>query len=286
MAGISELIKTSTAGFRAASPLTFFTGSATLASDIGAGLRNWRAWIFKGWYDIVLRYRRTAIGPFWLVLTTGTMIGCLAIVAPSLFGGSNPSFNHYLVAGILSWTYLSVCITEMSGAFIENAANIRSIRLPSSLYIFQVLFRNTIVYAHLLLIYAFVILTAQGTVEPNILLFLAHVIFVLIVFVPFGFVLAILCARYRDIQQLVGAVMQIAFLLTPVFWDKGMLLESRRWVIEYNPLFHLLEMLRAPLLGQSVPPSTYMFVTMLFIGGLVSSGVLYRAFIRRIPFWL
>src|SRR5262245_66441008 len=44
---------------------------------VSVGLRCWHAWLFKGWYDIVLRYRSTAIGPLWLGITTGVMIGCV-----------------------------------------------------------------------------------------------------------------------------------------------------------------------------------------------------------------
>jgi ABC-type polysaccharide/polyol phosphate export permease len=284
MVGTGESARTSSA----TNPIQIFDAeSISLLSDVAAGLRSWQAWSFKGWYDIVLRYRRTAIGPFWLVLTTGVMIGCLAFVAPTLFGGGNPNFVPYMVAGILSWTYLSVCITEMSGAFLENAGDIRSIRLPRSLYIFRVLFRNTIVYAHLLIIYVLVVLSSHEPVAPNFALFFVDVAVIWIFFVPFGFILAISCARFRDLQQLVGAVMQVAFLLTPVFWDKRMLLgQSRGWVVEYNPLFHLLEMLRAPLLGQRVSPSTYLVVAGIFVGGWALSTILYRTLSRRIPFWL
>jgi ABC-type polysaccharide/polyol phosphate export permease len=285
MVGIS---KSNSAGLPSrATYQVFHAKSTTLAGDLKAGLQNWHAWVYKGWYDIVLRYRRTALGPFWLVLTTGTMIACLALIAPILFGGGNPKFVPYMVAGIISWTYLSVCITEMSGAFLENAGDMRSIRLPSSVYVLQIIFRNIVVYCHLLLIYAFVILVTHDGIMPDVSWFLVNLVIVSATLVPFGFILAIACARFRDIQQLVGAVMQIAFLLTPVFWDKHALLgSSRSWVIEYNPLFHLLEMLRAPLLGQHLPSSAYAFIATLFVVGAVLSSVLYRAFIRRVPLWL
>ncbi len=96
-------------------------GRSSLLIDLSDGLANWHAWVFKGWYDILLRYRRTLLGPIWMVLTTGVMIACLSLVGPALFGGGDPNFIPYMIAGIISWNFLSLGVTEGSSVFIEAA---------------------------------------------------------------------------------------------------------------------------------------------------------------------
>ncbi len=46
--------------------------------DFADGLARWELWITLGWHDIRQRYRRSAVGPFWLTLSRGAMVGGLA----------------------------------------------------------------------------------------------------------------------------------------------------------------------------------------------------------------
>jgi ABC-type polysaccharide/polyol phosphate export permease len=72
-------------------------------------------------------------------------------------------------------------------------------------------------------------------------------------------------ARFRDIPQIVASVIQFAMFMTPVFWlPGGRLLDHA--VLLLNPFYHLLTVVRAPLLGQEVAPLTY--------GVLVAAAVL------------
>ena len=261
--------------------------SDQLFADIAAGIRAWPAWVFKGWLDIVLRYRRTAIGPLWLVITTGLMILCLAVIGPILFGGGNTNFIPYMVSGILCWTYISLSISELSSAFAENAADIRAVRTPYSTYLLRVLFRNQVVFAHLLIIYVIALILHEELIVPNLVLFAVNVAVVSVWLFLVGFWLSLVCSRFRDVQQVVTAILQVAFLLTPVFWDKSLILgKSRSWVVEFNPLFHLLELLRAPLLG-SVPSASSYIVTAIGIACSLAIAIpLYRRCVHRLPLWL
>src|SRR5450631_1400576 len=62
-------------------------------ADVAAGLRLWRlAWAL-GWLDIRLRYRGSMLGPFWLTISTGVMVGSLGFLYAALF---NMSLRDYL----------------------------------------------------------------------------------------------------------------------------------------------------------------------------------------------
>jgi ABC-type polysaccharide/polyol phosphate export permease len=92
--------------------------------------------------------------------------------------------------------------------------------------------------------------------------------------------------RYRDVNYMVGFVLGVAFLMTPVFWRRAALPESRYWIVDMNPLSHMLEILRQPLLGH--PAALHHWTSVLLvlaIGGVatVLSLMLYR---RRVVFWL
>lgn len=51
----------------------------------GAALRRYPLWSLLGWVDVQRRYARSALGPFWITITMGVMIGSIAIVYGTLF---------------------------------------------------------------------------------------------------------------------------------------------------------------------------------------------------------
>lgn len=259
-----------------------------LIGDLFDGGELWHAWLTKAWFDVKLRYRRTVIGPFWMVISTGILIACFSLIAPVLFATDSAHFMAYLAVGIVSWNYIALTLNELSGAFIEQHDEIRSVRLPFSIYLYRVILRDLITYAHLLLIYVFIALIYQINPILFIPLFLIGVVLVTLNFIWMGLILAVLCVRYRDIQQVVGSVITIGFLITPVFWEKSLLLDSgrRSLVVHLNPFAHMIEVLRAPLLKQVPAFEHYAFLIGAALVGFPCAAYVYRRYIRRVVFWL
>jgi lipopolysaccharide transport system permease protein len=98
-------------------------------------------------------------------------------------------------------------------------------------------------------------------------------------------VLGILCARYRDVLPIVGNLLQVAFFFTPIMWSKE-LLKDRAWVADYNPLHHLIQIVRAPILGQQIEIQSWVWsLGMLLIGFAAAQYLMVRCR-NRVPYWL
>ena len=85
-----------------------------------------------------------------------------------------------------------------------------------------------------------------------------------------------------------GSAVMALFLLTPIVWDaanapSGTLHGA---LMRGNPLFHMIEPVRAPLLGQPVEPLTYMYLGTLGVVSLLVAMLAYQRFARRVPVWL
>ena len=55
-------------------------------ADWWEGTRRTDIWLTLAWFDIVLRYRRSMLGPLWITLSMGAMIGGMGPLYSSLFG--------------------------------------------------------------------------------------------------------------------------------------------------------------------------------------------------------
>ena len=93
------------------------------------------------------------------------------------------------------------------------------------------------------------------------------------------------CARFRDVAQIVGNIMQLAFFLTPILWKPELLGPSAVY-LPLNPFYTLLELVRGPLVEGG--GSLLVWVAALAYTG-VMLGVSFVFFVRfrsRVAFWV
>ena len=109
----------------------------------------------------------------------------------------------------------------------------------------------------------------------------------------FTTVLAILGARFNDLSQLMSSITSILFLATPIIWMPsavpGELTGGRVAVLEaymnYNPMFHFLEIIRAPLLNKPVSDLTIIVVGCATVFGYILAGLMYRRYRHMVVLW-
>src|SRR5436190_4726216 len=128
----------------------------TLA-DLAGGLKHWELWSTLGWHDIRQRYRRSFIGPFWLTLSMGIMVAGLAYLYGSLFGQHTQGYLRYVANGMIVFSLISSIAIEGSMIFIGSASLILQLKAPLSVYIYQMLWRNLLIFAHNISIYVLVL---------------------------------------------------------------------------------------------------------------------------------
>jgi ABC-type polysaccharide/polyol phosphate export permease len=97
--------------------------------------------------------------------------------------------------------------------------------------------------------------------------------------------LGMICARYRDVPQLVGNLVQVMMFVTPVFWFSQQL-GARAKLMAFNPLYHLINVIRAPLLGEAPSLLNYEAVLAIAVVGWAITFFIYARFRKRIAYWV
>jgi ABC-type polysaccharide/polyol phosphate export permease len=253
--------------------------------DLYQGLTRWELWVALGWNDVRQRYRRSVLGPFWLTASTALMIGGLAYLYSGLLKQSIDVYLPYLAVGILIFSFISSTINDFAIGYILSARPLLQVKTPISTFTYQIIWKNLIIFGHNALIYIFLIFVFAIDPLPTLWLALVGMVVICANFVAVGIVLGGLGARFRDIPPIVVAVMQIAFFLTPIFW-RAEDVPNRALIVELNPFYYFVEIVRQPLLGQ-VPPSS---IWLPVIGMSFVNAALLMIFLTkyrsRIPYWL
>jgi len=258
------------------------------AIDLKDGMGLWRLIWTLGLSDIKLRYRGSALGPFWLTISMGVQVSAMAFLYAELFHTDIHSYLPYLTISIVLWGYMNTLIAEGCTCFSQAEPLIKGTRMPFAVHAARSVVRNTIVLAHNLVVV--VVVFAVMDVHQSLYSLAAIPAFVL--WLIDGFAISLLfgafCARFRDVPQIIMSIMQIAFFLTPIMWYATLIENHPRanLLIRLNPFFYLLEIVRAPLLGT---PLTTIWILKAVTVSAVIVGVSAVGFARargRIAYWV
>jgi lipopolysaccharide transport system permease protein len=258
---------------------------ATAWSDMIAGLASWRLWVRLGWNDILQRYRRSILGPFWLTASMAIMIVALGVLYAGLFNTPVEDFLPFLCVGLLVWNLVASFLVEGGTLFTGSESYIKQIRLPYSVYVYRSTWSKLVIFFHNFIIYFAVLLYFQIWPGAVALLAIPGLAIVVINGALASLCIGIVSARFRDVPPLISSVVQIVFFVTPIFW-KPELLKGRDYVTDLNPFFHLLEIVRAPLLGGVPPAKSYLAVLLITLINIVVTGAFFSRFRSRISYWV
>lgn len=255
------------------------------AADWWRGTRRWDSWLTLAWFDVVLRYRRSFLGPLWITLSMAAMLAIVGPLYAVLFGLPMREYLPFVTLGFILWMFISGCVSEGCGALVSSAGHLRQGAIPPSLIAWRVVARNAIHLLHHMLIYVPVAIWAG--IDPGRAIVLFVPAYLLTAFTLHAWVLtaAIACARFRDIAQLVPPVLQLAFFLTPVLWQPGQLPERARF-FAHNPFATLMELLRGPLVGRIPDEGTWIAGLAWLAMSVAVAAALSVAQQRRLVYWL
>lgn len=199
--------------------------------------------------DISLRYNGSLLGPFWISIAMGITALGVGLLYSTVFEQDTAGYIRYLAIGFMAWNFMTGLITEGSGMVMESAAHLRSLAVPLPVLSARMVFRNIIVLLHNLLVVALIVYFTKSQLTPVAFAAIGGVLMIALIGYFLALALGPLCARYRDVPQIVASVLQLAFFMTPVFWHPEQV-SARPWIRDWNPFYHLLELVRAPLYDQ------------------------------------
>ncbi|MCJ8151399.1 ABC transporter permease [Shinella sedimenti] len=222
-----------------------------LLTDLRSAFAKWRIWLLLALLDIKTRYRRSRIGQFWITLSMGITIISLSFVYSRIFGLPLAKYVPLMAISFIVWGLLATLVTEAGNVFIEADSYIRSSSLPRFLFIFRMLCRNTLVFAHNLILVPVVMVAFLVPPTLQILWFFPAFVLTLLNGAWIAMLLGPLCARFRDLPQIIASIVQIAFFVSPVIWSKSQLGDNYPFILDLNPFAIFLELMREPLLGRA-----------------------------------
>jgi lipopolysaccharide transport system permease protein len=225
---------------------------------------NWRElWRFRdlflvlAWRDITVRYKQTVLGILWAVLqpvvTTVVFTFIFNRVGRIESGDATP-YPIFLYVGLLFWQYYSTTLTGASNSLVTHQNMLQKIYFPrlilpatAATTSFVDTAISSLILAGMMVYYRFSPSVSGLLVLPILL------ICVILASLGFGFFLAAINVKYRDVRYALPFFIQVLMYVTPVIYPVKLLdkhLVIKDLMIWLNPISGVITNARAALLGQ------------------------------------
>jgi lipopolysaccharide transport system permease protein len=184
------------------------------------------------------------------------------------------------------WLLISAQLNDACTMFVQYQSIIKQISVPLAVHVLRKLWYNLILFLHnFLIIIAVLIIVGHGFSWESLYAIPALILILALLFL-LSVILGIICTRFRDITQIVAVFFQIVYLFTPIIWMRKILPAKYSWVTDFNPFFHMIELIRAPLLG--VAPAAYHWIYMLIYIAISAVIAFYflKRFRHKVAYWL
>ena len=258
-----------------------------IRDEIVPSIKNWQVWLYLSWFDIKQRYKRSTLGPLWVTISTGILIGMLSILWSTLFKLDVKDYVPFFSIGQVVWTYISMQLTDASIGFSQFDYIIKQGKVSFSSFILRLLSRNLIIFFHNFLIVIFVItFVSQSGWNFIAILSIFGLLLLSISLFAMSLILSVICTRFRDVQMIIQNILLVAFYFTPIMWKTDQLSDRINFYVNFNPIVHYMSIIRDPLLGQ-MPGAMSWYVAIGFaLILLLLSFFTLKKYRNRIAYWL
>jgi ABC-type polysaccharide/polyol phosphate export permease len=244
-----------------------------------------RIWWAISLDDVIGRYRRTLLGPAWMILSQVMWIGGIYLLHSRFMGGETLNYLSFLASGLAVWSLISALTTEATGSLLRAKSYIDGYPLPMMIHLFRSVTGSFITFFHLILVFvgAFIFERNLPTLTmfaaiPGLMLVSLYGIGIQLLLSPIG-------ARFRDVAPAVSSLINLMFILTPIFWVPTEFQQTNPLIL-FNPFYYLIEVVRAPLLGSWGGGAIWLGALSVSLGTFVVGLLTYARMRPTVIYWL
>jgi ABC-type polysaccharide/polyol phosphate export permease len=246
------------------------TRKLTVLNDLKETILGSDLLLYLAWQEVKQKYRRSFLGPFWVTLSTGILITAMGPLYSLLFSQPLVVYFKYFACSYIIWIFFASYLNDVSVAFITNEPFIKQMSLPYASYIVKVILRNIIIFFHNILIIFIISLFILPVDFIEVLYLIPGFFLVMINLFWLGLLLAIASVRYRDVPQMLTSFLQLLY----------------QYLADWNFIFHMLEIIRAPMLGKSVYPLSWVICGVGAIIGTTFTLYIFANMRHKISYWI
>jgi ABC-type polysaccharide/polyol phosphate export permease len=217
--------------------------------DLFAVPGDFRAISVMAWDDVTAKYKRTLLGPWWVALAHLVLMLGIGTLLGSVFKRPFMEYVVYVGLGLTLFTPVISALSDGPSIFLRYKSWILGSNYALASYVIRALMNVLVTMLHQAPAILLFCVLGKMKLHASMLLFFVGMPIMLLFSIGLMLCLAPLGVRFRDLTPATQAFTSLLIIMTPIYWDKGQL-GAHNPVLLANPAYHLLQIVRAPLLGE------------------------------------
>ncbi len=185
--------------------------------------------------EVRQRYKGSALGLAWALVTPAIMVAAYSIVFKFLLRIDIPNYALFLFVGLTVWTFFMGGAQVASRSLVSNASLVTKVSFPRQIVPLAVMTGNAFTAAAMLVVaLPLCIWLTTGSLAP--LVTLPLLVLLLAAFtIGFGLFVSALNVYFRDVEHILAAVAMPWIFVSPIFWSFDTvpgLNDDKQWAID------------------------------------------------------
>jgi ABC-2 type transport system permease protein len=203
--------------------------------------------------DIVTRYKRSALGIIWTMLTPLATMIILTVVFSTIFK-SIQGFPIYILSGLIAWTFFSQATMASLNQMVWGGSLLHRIYLPRTSFVLSAIGTGLFNFALSLVPMILIMLVIKFPIRITMLFLPVAMFFLAIFALGIGLLFSTLAVYFPDVVDMFQVILNAWMYITPIIYPADLLPPGSRDLILYlNPMYYLIELFREPVYGGIIP---------------------------------
>jgi ABC-2 type transport system permease protein len=219
------------------------------------------------------KYKRSFMGWAWSLINPLAVMGIYTLVfsfflkvVPDTGSPSGlHSFAFFLLCGLLPWNFLQSGMTGSMGSLLGNANLIKKTYFPREILVAATVASFDVSFLIELGVLAVALLAFGSFVVPWLVLVLGLVVIMTVFVLGIALMLSVLNVYFRDVQHLIGILLQLWFYATPIVYPLRLVPRNTdilgqsiplRHIYSFNPMVRFAGVFRSALYDLRFPGAT------------------------------
>jgi lipopolysaccharide transport system permease protein len=218
----------------------------------------WQARYFYAYLarsELRYKFRRSKLGLLWAMVTPLVLALMMSLILGNILGVEMRDYAPYIFSGLLVWDFLMGSVIGGCHSLLGSEPYIKQFRHPFAIYPLKTTLVNI---SSFLIAITGLVLWILVYKPANLLVAVFALPISIVCLFLIGWPIATLTAftnlKYRDFAQIATLGMQLLWYASPVFFQPSMFKTAKlALLLEFNPVTHILNLLRAPMLYGTFP---------------------------------
>ena len=203
--------------------------------------------------DFKKKYKRTALGMLWSVISPFLTFLIQLLVFGYLFRRGDHNYVIYLLTGNLMFHFFSDTTTTGMFSMYANAGVLSKINAPKSVFILSSNVAGVFNFLLTLLVYFGFMIFTGVSFGPHLILMIYPILCMILFNLGVTYILSALFVFFRDIQYLYSIATTLLMYLSAIFYYADSLPSNIQFVFSFNPVYRYIAYMRQLVIDATIP---------------------------------